>query len=113
MHANVPFVPVACGLVNDSSVGMFGAIFTPAAVCSWPPSQRAPGVSFTSRCVPGPRSSSPARSSFVSFAERRAIAFTWLSQPVAPLPSASVRRQNQRKSCASFRLPAMRGESSG
>ena len=29
VHAKVPFVPAACGLVNDSSVGMFGAILAP------------------------------------------------------------------------------------
>ena len=43
MHANVPSVAAACGLVNVSSVGMFGAIFTPEGVSSWPPSQRVPG----------------------------------------------------------------------
>ena len=30
VHANVPFVAAASGLVNVSSVGMFGVIFTPA-----------------------------------------------------------------------------------
>ena len=34
----------ACGLVNVSSVGMFGAILTPDGVSSWPPSQRVSGA---------------------------------------------------------------------
>ena len=110
--ANVPFVPSACGLVKVSSVGMFGAIFAPCVFHSRPPSHRVPVVSFTSSSVPGPRSSTPARASFVSFAERRAIAVTWSSHAFDPAPSLSLSRQNQRKSCASRRFPSS-GDRSG
>ena len=74
-----------------------------------PPGRRAsasPARGRRSRSVPGPRSSRPVSPSRVSFAERRASARTWFSQPAEPLPSSSVSRQNQRKSCASLRLPS-------
>ena len=112
MHAKVPFVAAASGLVKISSVGMFGVIFTPDCVSSGPPSQRVPDARPTSSAVPGPRSSSATRPSFVSFTARRASARVCLTQPVEPLPSSSVSRQNQRKSWASRRLPSS-GDRSG
>ena len=113
VHANVPFVPVACGLVNDSSVGMFGAIFTPAAVSSWPPSQRAPGVSFTSSCGAGAAQLEPREAELRQLrrAPRDRLHVVRASRSSRCRPS-SVSRQNQRKSCASLRLPSS-GASSG
>ena len=68
MHVNVPSVAAASGLVNVSSVGMFGVIFDAVGrllLAAEPARVRREPMSSD---VPGPRSSSPVSPSFVSFA---------------------------------------------
>ena len=82
-----PRSPAASGLVNVSSVGMFGAIGAPSGVASRPPSQRVAGDEARGRARCRGRAARAASGrACVSFAPRRAIARACFSQPVAPVP---------------------------
>ncbi len=112
MHLKVPVVWRGSGLVKTSSVGMFDASVRPSASVSKPPSQRVPCTKPTSSSVPGPRSSSRVRPSFVNRAERRLSVRTCLIQPLVPFPSSSSSRQKRTRSRARRRF-AFSGSSSG
>ena len=96
VQRNVPFVRRRRrGLVNVSSVGMFGAIASPSTASS--PGRRAsacPVPKPRSSSVPGPRSSSRSRPSFVS-SRRAAAERAHVLQPAARAPSRPRRSSRQ------------------